>query len=491
MTDRLPALLDLLDSADVRDRIRMMIEDLGGVSDTDAEAIVEHTDARLHGIAESLRDVCFDDDTSEAHNMLPWIWLELRFEWMRYNLQMQYQTILLGTANPALMARGAALSYLLEAVELHLDAESAFLVQKIAADPAGAARGAIERTDRLFSLMASASAGGRDAVESLLVAQDQIARHTDSQPVRQEMSKAISAVIEKVGGALRVSVVDFAHAFEGVLIRQLGQAPVRVALSQESPDYNLTIPSAVANALLKASAEWMDAIAHSSLHQSAQARMDAGLPAHVTLRVSLKRTGDRVELTLADDADGTVDYHPNWRAWPIRDLKLQLSQIPGTGSTMTFRCDVASVTEYLMLRVGLNELDAVVGIPMRLVGHIERRDQSAIALQGERLISRQHGGTLRLIDLGDSLFHAPIAPDEATYVHVRPDGDEGEVLALRVRGVEGVCRGSLKSMPALLEDAPLRGFVQADRRIVGIVDFDRLLERDDDAQRWTLMVAAA
>lgn len=491
MSDHLPALLELLDSADVRDRIRLMIEQLGGVSDTDAEAIVEHTDARLHGIAESLRDVCFDDDTTEAHNMLPWIWLELRFEWMRYNLQMQYQTILLGTANPALMARGAALSYLLEAVELHLDAESAFLVQKIAADPAGAARGAIERTDRLFSLMASASAGGRDAVESLLIAQDQIARHTDSQPVRQEMSKAISAVIEKVGSALRVSVVDFSHAFEGVLIRELGQAPVRVALSQESPDYNLVIPSAVANALLKASAEWMVAIGNSSLQRSAQERMAAGLPAHVTLRVSLKRVGDRVELILSDDADGTVDYHPNWRAWPIRDLKLSLQQTPGTGSTMTFRCDVASVTEYLMVRVGPEEQDAIVGIPMRIVGHIERRDSTAIAMQGKRLISRQHGGTLQLLDLGASMFNEPIAIDEATYVHVRPDGDEGEAIALRVRGIEGVCRGSLKSVPEMLQSAPLRGFVQADRRIVGVIDFDQLLERDTDALRWSTMLAAA
>jgi hypothetical protein len=158
---------------------------------------------------------------------------------------------------------------------------------------------------------------------------------------------------------------------------------------------------------------------------------------------------------------------------------------------MIIRCDVASVTEYLILRVGACNGDAVVGIPLRMVGNIERRDASAVAVQSSRLISRQHGGTMPLIDLGDSMFHAPISADEATYVHVRPDGDDGESIALRVRGVEGVCRGSLKSMPAMLEQAPLRGFVQADQRIVGFIDFDRLLERDTDTHRWTLMLAAA
>jgi len=489
MSDRLPALLELLDSPDVRQRIGDMIEELGCIEPRDAEELVTSMDRRLHGIAESLRDVCFEDDISEALTMLPWIWLELRFEWMRYNLQMQYQTMLQGTANPLLMARGAALSFILEAIEHHLDAESAFLVQKIAADPASVARGAIERTDRLFSLMAAASAGGRDAVETLLVAQDQIARHTESQPVRQEIGKAISGVIEKVGRALRVSALDFSYALEGRLIRHLGRAPVRVAMSQESPDMNLTIPSAVANALLSAAGEWMEALAATSLTQNAESRIADGRPAYVTLRVALRRTGDRVELELQDDADGTVHYRPNWRAWPIRDLKLNLTQHQNIGSTMIFRCDVASVTEYLVLRVGPNATDAVIGVPVQIVAQIERRDASALAMQGERLISRQHGGTVRVVDLGEAMFESGIDATEATYVHIRPDGENGESVALRVVAVDGVCRGSMKALPDMLADAPLRGFVQADQRMVGVADLDRLLGREDDAARWERLAA--
>ncbi|WP_373064361.1 chemotaxis protein CheW [Gemmatimonas sp.] len=478
MSEKLIALIDLLDGDDIRTRIREMVHHLDGIGEADSRDLTASMDTRLHGLAASLRDVCFEDDVTEAQSMLPWIWIELRFEWMRYNMQMQYQTMLLGTAQPLLMARGAALSSIVDAVELHMDAESAFLMQKIAADPAGTARGAIERTDRLFALMAAASAGSRDAVESLMVAQDQIARHTDSVPIRHELNKAISAVIEKVGAALRVSVLDFSHALEGVMIRQLGQAPVRVTLSQESPDYNLSVPSGVANALLKAGGQWMEAMATTSLYQSAEARIAAGQPAYVTLRAALRRSGERIELSLADDADGTVEFRPDHRMWPIRDLKMAIQQTPGTGSSMIFGCDVTTFTEYMTLRVGNDPNDALIGIPIRLVDHIELRDATAIAVRGTRLIHRQHGGTLRLIDLGDAMFQNPIPVENATYVLVQSESNGGETLALRVRGVEGTCRGSLKAMPELLTNAPLRGFVQADRKVIGIIDFERLLRHE-------------
>jgi len=476
-TQGLAELIDVLDSADVRKRIQVMIDELGGVSESEATGLRISMDQRMHGIASSLRDVCYEDDMSEAVATLPWIWLELRFEWMRYNLQMQYQTMLRGTAEPALMARGAALSHVLELVELHLDADAAFVVTKIAADPKATAHGAIERTDRLFALMAAASAGGRDAVESLLSAQDQISRHTDSVPVRLELSKAISSVIEKIGGALMVTVTDFTLALEGAVIRELGAAPVRVVLNQSSPDPSVCVPTAVANGLLKAATDWLRALRTSSLSQDGPTRLAAGRAAFVTVHASLEHTGDRVELTLTDDADGTVRYHPQWRAWPIRDFKLRLRQSANEGSSIRFGCYVTTIAEYMVLRVGGNEEDAYVGVPIRMVDHIERRERDALALHGQRLINRNSGDTLPVVDLGEALFGRAIDTTEATYVHVHPDGRDGICVALRVLGVDGICRGSIKSVPAMLSESPLRGFVQADLRLIAVLDFDRLLGR--------------
>jgi chemotaxis signal transduction protein len=490
MAASLQELIDQLEGADVRERVARMIDELGCVNATDAEMLMDSLDARLCGIASSLRDVIYEDDTTEALSMLPWLWLELRFEWMRYNMQMQYQTMLRGTAEPTLMARGAALSYVLEMIEFYLDADSASIVAKIAADPAGVAHSSIERTERLFQLMSAASAGGREAVEVLLLAQDQIARHTDSVLVRDEFSKAIGAVIERIGGALRVSAVDFAHAIEGMMAQHFRTASVRVVVEDGSPDKALMIPSAVANGLLKAAGDWMVALRETSMKQDARTRIAAARPAYVTVRATLTRDGNRVTLIIEDDADGTVDYRPSWRVWPIRDFKLHLKQTEGGGSAIRYSCEVTSITDYMMLRVGPEVGDALIGVPLRMVEHLEQRDASALALQGTRIVRRNDGGTVQLIDLGASLFRTAIPTDDATYVLVRPDGEEGDVLALRVRSVDGICRGSLKSMPGVLAEAPLRGFVQADRQIVGVLDFDLLLDRHEH-EAGRMLVSAA
>jgi hypothetical protein len=493
--ERLQALLALLDGADVRDRIARMIAELDGIGAADAAALRASMDERLRSIAASLRDLCVDDDTSEAQAALPSIWLELRFEWMRYNLQMQYQTVFRGTADTVLMARGAALSYVLEAIEQELDAESAFLVQKIAADPAAAARGAIERTDRLFAFMGAASAGGRDAVEVLMAAQERIAHLTDAAPVHREMSRAVGGVIERVGAAMRVSLDDFTHALEGALLRRLGRAPVRVALARESPDPYLTLPSAVASALLEAAAGWMDALRETGIPRSAEARIADGYPAHVTLHVCLTGDADRYALTLADDADGRVAYAPNLRAWPMRDLRVTLERRPGLGHTITFRCeanavayggDVVDVAEYLTVCASADPGAVRVCVPLRAVDQVERRDASALALHGARLLDGRTGRTVRLVDLGAALFGTPLDAAESTYVYVRPSGT-ADPVALRVLAVNDIVRGTAKPVPELLAGTPLRGFVQADRRAVGVLDLDRLLGLDDTARQLEIL----
>ncbi len=483
MPDRLSGLLHLLEGAEVRSHVAVMIAELGSVDASDAESLVASIDARLVSMATSLREVCIDDDRTEAFALLPSICLELRFEWMRYNVQLQYLTIKRGLADPVLMARGAALLYIIEAVEMHLDAEGSFVVSRITADPVATARGAVERTDRLFALMNAASGGGRDAVDVLLQAQAQIARYTNSAPVRHVLSKAISAVMEKLGRALRISADDFMHALEGVLIRRLGNAPVRVVLGHASPDPSVSIPSAVANGLLKAATDWMDALRASSMTADSHARRAAGRPTHITIMASVRRENDLITLTMNDDADGTVDYRPDRRVWPMRDFKLQFEQAERVGSTISFGCFVTSVSEYLLLRVGSGSTDVGVAVPLQMVQHIEQRDAQALTVHGSRLIDRRGSGTVALIDLGDALFGTRIEEDMCMYVHVRAGGDGSPALALRVRAVDGIVRGSVKSVPILLAESPLRGFVQSDDDLVAVLDFDRLLARAEAQQR--------
>ena len=477
MSQRVMALLELLDGVGVRDRIRQMIVEFGCVTPEDTETLCTSIDRRLRGIRASLHDVCMDGDTSEAEAMLLWICLEMRMEWMRYNSQMQYQTVMQGSADPVLMARGAALSFLLEALDRKLDATQLYTVSRIAEDPQGVALAAVSRTDRLFSVMARASRGGREAVDSLLAAQDKITRSAKSGPVQHDLTEAIGTVMQTVGDALRVTSEDFSHALQGVLLRELGHAPVLVLLENVSRQADAQLPSAVAIGLLGAAGTWMAALSATSLQMSADARISAGRPAFVTLAWNLSEDGDQVALELRDDADGTVSFKTNSQDWPIRDLVLHVVQQPGHGSTLRISCQVTTIADYLLLRVGRGEHDVLIGVPSQTIMHIEQRDGSAVAVGGTTLIDRLDGGAHALVDLGEMLFDSPVEPDGATYVLVRHGEGPNSSIAFRVRGVHGIRRGTMKPVPSALKGAPVRGFVVTGHDITAVLDVASIVQR--------------
>jgi hypothetical protein len=325
--------------------------------------------------------------------------------------------------------------------------------------------------------MAGASLGGREAVESLLTAQEKMARLNKAGPVRQEMTEAIGAVMQKVGDALRVTSEDFSHALQGVLLRELGQAPVLTILRDSNAYEPTRLPSAVAIGLLRAATEWMAAIRDTSMTTLSDERISLDRPAYVTISWTLRSENDQVILELADDADGTVHFAPESTDWPVQDLHLQAHQERGVGSTLRIRCDVTTLAEYLMLRVGSEANDVLVCVPSLSVVNIEQRDVSALAVRGTHLINRLHGGAHPLIDLGGVLFDAPIDATEATYVHVRTGDGPDDVLVMRVRGVQGICRGSMKAVPLGLKSPVVRGFIMTGEHVVAVLDIAEALEQ--------------
>ncbi len=180
-------------------------------------------------------------------------------------------------------------------------------------------------------------------------------------------------------------------------------------------------------------------------------------------------------LALTDDADGTVVFTTKAEGWPIQDLRLEIAQEQGRGSTLHVRCDVTKLADYLVLRVSSTEDDGLVSVPSMAVLHIEQRDLSALAVSGTRLIDRLAGGTHPLVDLGELLFDSPVDPDGATYVHVRYEVGDTRVIALRVRAVLGITRGSKKPVPVTLRAAPVRGFLSSGQEVVAVIDLARAL----------------
>jgi hypothetical protein len=58
--------------------------------------------------------------------------------------------------------------------------------------------------------------------------------------------------------------------------------------------------------------------------------------------------------------------------------------------------------------------------------------------------------------------------------------DRGNRMALRVSGIEGTRRAALRAVPEGLQATRLRGFIQSDGRVVGVLDIAEVsrLRRD-------------
>jgi chemotaxis protein histidine kinase CheA len=68
---------------------------------------------------------------------------------------------------------------------------------------------------------------------------------------------------------------------------------------------------------------------------------------------------------------------------------------------------------------------------------------------------------------------------EATYVIVQPDS--GRRMALRVCGIEGTRKAALRAVPDGLQATRLRGFIQSDGRVVGVLDIAEVSRLHTDA----------
>jgi hypothetical protein len=74
----------------------------------------------LRTLAQTLSD---PEDEAELYPSLAAAWLELRFEWQRYNLIANYQTVRDGSCPPLVLARASLVSGILAQVEELLEEE--------------------------------------------------------------------------------------------------------------------------------------------------------------------------------------------------------------------------------------------------------------------------------------------------------------------------------------------------------------------------------
>jgi len=454
--------------------VEEMLINVEGMTDAERREVSDDIAERAASIRQSLLDLIIEDDISEAMLVLPFIWLEKRFEWMRLNAQMQYQTVFQGTAQPALMARGAALSFLLSVFEQYLTPETAFFVTKIAADPLAVARAEMMRNERLFETLEAASRGGRGAVDAIMKASETVARISEDERIFAALADASATVTEEVGRNLQISLNDFYIAVEADLSPLLADSPVHITLEPLHGDAAASFPAAVARGVRNLLRKYLRMQVQSV--GSASERLRTGRKANLSLALSAEVLRDEFSLVLTDDGDGEREFVLTPPEATLREMHVTHERTAGVGSRLTVRCGIRSVQEYLIVRVGEVAHDDAIAIQLSAVERMLHAGPETLSAHGRALrTTEEDDGVIPIVDLGQQLFDAKVIPDDGVYVIVRiEDGASFRRLALRVRELDGVSRGQVRYVPDHAQTESLRGFLMDRRKLVGVLDIERL-----------------
>jgi len=134
------------------------------------------------------------------------------------------------------------------------------------------------------------------------------------------------------------------------------------------------------------------------------------------------------------------------------------------------------VQEYLIVRVGEVAHDDAIAIQLSAVERMLHAGPDTLSAHGRALrTTEEDDGVIPIVDLGQQLFDAKVIPDDGVYVIVRiEDGASFRRLALRVRELDGVSRGQVRYVPDHAQTESLRGFLMDRRKLVGVLDIERL-----------------
>lgn len=479
MPKRLETVLVALDAVTLRQHAESMLADIGASGADGPRQQVDHYLNHIEGIAQALRDVCPEGDVYELPQALANAWLELKLIWNRCNQQMQYQNMQDG-ASPGLMVAGALIGQLLETIHLLLDVDSLLLVDKVGGDLHETARRAAEQNSRLLDRMSGASERANRAVEALLMALDQVQSQLETPEVRQELDKTVELVIEEIERALVLTGEDIGPALEARLLKALDGAEVRVLPKLEGFDRSLCLPADVARVLVDLSEEWALALKASQQDKCAEERMAEHHAAFITLNVQVSQDMGDVTLTFSDDGDGTVVYERHQSTDAVRNVRLKLQQTQGKGSRLEVRCSLRKVNDYLVVRSIDDAADGWLAVPLSAVESIEQRSADQLRMRGGVLTARDGHEAIPIADAGHLLFKVNnCRRQEDAYVIVRPGS--GQRMALRVSGIEGTRRAALHAVPEGLRATRLRGFIQSESRVIGVLDLAEISRLQGEA----------
>ncbi len=471
---KMPDLVESLESALFSEEIESRLAEMLGKADFVTAEIVDRVrtdfEGRRKSILSSLRDVVFEDDESEAIGMLPSVFLELRFEWNRYNAQMQYQTMSLGIANSELMLKSAAMTVLIAVVEAHLTADVAFWVTRIAADPIGSVSARGLTMGRVLSL-------ARDARLSQRMALNDIGKgitQTEALGVlHAAIDRAEELIVAESDRLVSLRCSELQDIFELLLVEKLSGRRIPALFQAGNVDPELTLSPEVVTVLRAIVGEWLDQIFEHSLEATVEARAAKAKPHHLNLKWGLSLSDKRLRFDLEDDGLGADLRLPDTQGFAHLRMHCEGEFHAGRGGHLSVVCEASNFSNFMLCSI-----ESRLGAPLLLAFFIN----SVVSIMPP---SRRTASWLPLLSLSDGVW-VPIVElaQQWPNLELADPGPNSQYLLLRASrhgdmawrmdAIHGQIRGVILERETIVGPLELIGYLATPRGLALVIDPDQI-----------------
>ncbi len=477
--DKAKHLVDTLESSELSHRFSNMLAEQEGLSPEGRAEIEAYFKARINSLVSSINDIVINGDEDEMVDLLNLIWLECRIEWNRYNSQMQYQTFTQGQADPILMARGACLSGIVEAIEKDLDSQSLYWVIKLAGGPVDAVSYRLEQTKKLIEKTSSYSEISQKFIKSQIEVLELLKKTNVEQEIIDKVEKTINMNIETIEESGSLSLEDFSDGIEGAVVKGMKKSSLQFQVNNDQKNLDKGVSPNVANVIEGIISEYIESVVLESLEKDPTER--EGKSSFVNFDWEISIDGDLIKFVIKDDGLGKSSWQSSVTEFGNLKFDYGLENQEGKGSCLTLLFSEFSVQNFLVF--SLTEGGDRFAIPASRTVQLIRDGQSPFSAdEGEGEAVNFLKWPQVLVKNTDQFGNDIVFQTE-----------NGAYHALPCAQFHGFCQTKMNSLPPKVMERHLYlGSLQQDDHVVKVFNTETLAgEFDADEREHKLLLRAS
>ena len=458
------SLIEYFNSDEINQKLNTMLEHQEVLTEEQKQAVKVYFTEKVGAISSSISDIVVNGDEDEFADLMVLIWLETRLEWNRYNSQMQYQTFTLGQADPQLMARGACLSEVIDAIERRVNAKDLYWIVKIAVNPIEAVSYRIKQTQKLIEKTSNYGKISQEIINNQLEMLEHLQKTSANKKTIQKFKSNINRTMSTIEDTGFLEISDFADCVESSVVRGMKKSNLQFQVSYQKPKVNIGIPPEIVQAIDQVIGEYVDNLVENSLEKFPENR--EGKSPFVNFSWSVEFDNDCFYFNFSDDGLGSSQWDLDQNNTYDLDVQTEIENRVGAGSTLKLTFSFFSVHEFVVFELIKNNYKEKYAIPASKVLKLIKDKDIKTEQNFHQVFSDKEGLTVNRLTWPDE-FTDEREPKNVVVFKT----DNQELFSLPCHRFIGFFQSKLKrSSKQSLLGKHFYGFVEKDSELVKVLD---------------------